>query len=205
MDRDRQFADHDTAPGTEADVLTVAVLVGSTRAGRVGLPVAEWFAALARERPGFAVDFVDLATFDFPAVHPAQPTPQTARFTAHVASADAFVVVTPEYNHGYPASLKQAIDLPYEEWRAKPVGFVSYGGVAQGLRAVEQLRQVFAELHAVTLRDGVSLNIYDGGLGDDGRPPADGAAEQAAGVLLDHLAWWGHTLREGRRTRPYAT
>ena len=71
--------------------------------------------------------------------------------------ADAFVVVTPEYNHGYPAPLKELIDSVNAEWQAKPVAFVSYGGVSGGLRAVEQLRLVFAELHAVTIRDSVSF------------------------------------------------
>ncbi|WP_436790932.1 NADPH-dependent FMN reductase [Yinghuangia sp. YIM S10712] len=184
--------------------LTVAVLIGSTREGRAGLALAEWFADCARERADLAVDTVDLAEFDFPARHPAQLTGAAAEFVARVDAADAFVVVTPEYNHGYPASLKQAIDLPYEEWRAKPVGFLSYGGLAQGLRAVEQLRQVFAELHAVTMRDGVSFNLYDGSLGEDGRPPAGSPAEKAAQVLLDQLTWWAHTLREGRQARPYA-
>ncbi len=74
-----------------------------------------------------------------------------------MAEADAFLVVTPEYNHGYPAALKELIDSVYEPWHAKPVAFVSYGGASGGIRAVEQLRQVFAELHAVTLRDGVQL------------------------------------------------
>ena len=68
--------------------------------------------------------------------------------------------MTPEYNHGYPASLKQAIEIPHAEWKAKPCRFASDGGLAGGLRAVEQLRQVFAELHAVTMRDTVSFQSF---------------------------------------------
>jgi NAD(P)H-dependent FMN reductase len=184
--------------------LTLAVVIGSTREGRAGLALAEWFAGLANGRADLAVDLVDLAAFDLPAAPPTRPTAATAEFVARVAAADAFVLVTPEYNRGYPASLKQAIDLPYEEWRAKPVGFLSYGGLAQGLRAVEQLRQVFGELHATTVRDGVSFNVHDGSLGDDGRPRAGSGAEQAAAKLLDQLTWWALTLREGREARPYA-
>lgn len=89
-----------------------------------------------------ALDVIDLADFDLPAVYPRQPGPAAKAFIKRIGRADAFVVVTPEYNHGYPASVKQAIDLPHAEWQRKPVGFVSYGGLAGGVRAVEQLRQV---------------------------------------------------------------
>ena len=81
----------------------------------------------------------------------------TASLNERVASCDAFIVVTPEYNHGYPAPLKALIDSFGPEWHAKPVAFVSYGGISGGLRAVEQLRLVFAELHAVTIRESVSF------------------------------------------------
>jgi NAD(P)H-dependent FMN reductase len=118
--------------------------------------------------------------------------------------ADAFVVVTPEYNHGYPASLKQAIDLPREQWQAKPVAFVSYGGIGGGLRAVEQLRQVFAELHAYTIRDTVSFHNY-GELFDRSGQLIDPSGPNAgAKVLLDRLTWWASALRSARNARPYA-
>ncbi len=120
------------------------------------------------------------------------------------SSADAFVVVTPEYNPGYPAPLKQAIDLAYTEWQAKPVAFVSYGGLAGGLRAVEQLRQVFAELHAATVRDVVSLHnpwtLFD----DDARTHEPTGAEAAAKTMLDRLTWWAGALRTAGDSAPYA-
>lgn len=113
------------------------------------------------------------------------------------------LVVTPEYNHSFPAVLKNAIDLFREEWRAKPVGFVSYGGQGGGLRAVEQLRLVFAELHAMTVRDSVSFHgaaaVFDGGR------PVDAAISHSAGVnMLEQLEWWGSALRSAREARPYA-
>ena len=114
------------------------------------------------------------------------------------------MVVTPEYNHGYPASLKQAIDLAMQEWKAKPVAFVSYGGISGGLRAVEQLRQVFAELHAVTIRDTVSFAMAHGRFDSDGGLRDPDAAEAAVKVLLDELLWWGDALRAARAARPYA-
>jgi NAD(P)H-dependent FMN reductase len=125
------------------------------------------------------------------------------RFVARIGRADAFVAVTPEYNRSFPASLKQAIDYAYDEWRAKPVGFVSYGCRSDGVYAVEQLRTIFTELHAVTVRDAVSFNLLDGSFAD-GAPPADEeGAGRAAVTMLDQLVWWGRSLRRARREHPY--
>lgn len=121
----------------------------------------------------------------------------------HLAAADAFVVLTPEYNHSFPASLKTLIDWHFHEWRAKPVAFVSYGGLSGGLRAVEQLRQVFAELHAVTVRDTVSFHNAGASFDDQGRHKDPSAPDAAAKVMLDQLAWWGLALREAKSVRPY--
>ncbi|MGA5305426.1 NADPH-dependent FMN reductase [Nucisporomicrobium flavum] len=129
---------------------------------------------------------------------PADP----ATVTEALGLADAFVVVTPEYNHSYPAPLKAIIDGHFSEWRAKPVAFVSYGGLSGGLRAVEHLRPVFAELHAVTVRDTVSFHGARQCFGGDGLP-VDPGSTAAAGRMLDGLAWWGHTLRDARVLRPY--
>ncbi len=124
---------------------------------------------------------------------------------ARLASADAFVVVTPEYNHSYPAALKNLIDWHHKEWHAKPVGFVSYGGLSGGLRAVEHLRGVFAELHAVTVRDTVSFHLAWSAFDDEGRPLDAEGAGGAAKTMLDQLAWWGGALRAARAARPYGS
>lgn len=184
--------------------LGVAVVIGSTRAGRFGPTVARWFVDRARTRSDIALDVIDLADTDLPAVYPDVSTPAVDAFAARIGAANAFVVVTPEYNHGYPASLKQAIDLVMEEWKAKPVAFVSYGGISGGLRAVEQLRQVFAELHAVTIRDTVSFAMAQGRFGPDGTLHDPAGAEAATKVMLDELVWWGDALRQARARRPYA-
>lgn len=184
--------------------LNVAVIVGSTRQGRFGPVVADWFAARAKTRPDMTVDLVDLADVELPRVHPRSQVPEIDAWLARVDRADGFVVVTPEYNHGYPASLKHAIDLAHFEWRAKPVGFVSYGGLAGGLRAVEQLRQVFAELHATTIRDTVSFHMAHGAFDESGQPVEPEGCSTAAEVLLDQLAWWAWALRRARHDRPYA-
>ena len=182
-----------------ADPLDVVVILGSTRQGRFGPVVAQWFMRQTRTRDDMHVRLLDLADADLPSTYPAERNDMVTAFVDHIGGADAFVVVTPEYNYGYPAALKQAIDLPYDEWRAKPVGFVSYGGMAGGLRAVEQLRQVFAELHVVTMRDSVSFHMVGGRFDSDGNPYDPDGCNQAAATMLDQLAWWGNALRMARR------
>jgi NAD(P)H-dependent FMN reductase len=184
--------------------LALAIIVGSTREGRFAPVVARWLTAHAQQRADMDVDVVDLADFDLPAVYPRRPTGAVTAFLERIDRADAFVVVTPEYNHGYPASLKQALDLAHHEWRAKPVGFVSYGGVSGGLRAVEQLRLVLAELHATTVRDTVSFHLAHRAFDEAGQPREPADSDAAAKTLLDQLAWWGFALRGARATHPYA-
>lgn len=180
---------------TEAP-LRAAVIIGSTREGRAGLDVASWFVDRVRERDDLDPSVVDLACFDFPARLPGSATPAMSSFTGEIDRADAFVLVTPEYNRSYPASLKQAIDYAYDEWHAKPVGFVAYGCRSVGLYAVEHLRGVFTELHAVTMRDSVGVDLL-----------SDRAEAKAGSVttMLDQLVWWGRALREARARHPYVS
>ncbi|UGQ10774.1 NAD(P)H-dependent oxidoreductase [Yinghuangia sp. ASG 101] len=188
--------------------LRVAVIVGSTREGRVGARLGAWVTRSVAARGTFAADPIDLVDNAFPARFPQHPTPAMADFAARIADAEAFVVVTPEYNRSFPASLKQAIDYAYDEWHAKPVGFVSYGYRSRGLLAVEHLRQVFGELHTVTMRDTVGVDLTVGLDRQIGRPGdasgSPGELEPAVDVLLDRLAWWGRALRDARAARPYA-
>ncbi|MGQ5634584.1 MULTISPECIES: NADPH-dependent FMN reductase [unclassified Streptomyces] len=191
--------------------LRVAVIVGSVREGRQGRAVADWFLATAAGDTGLDLDVIDLAGTELPLVLPewgGTPSPEAVaalrEVSPRLAAADAFVVVTPEYNHSFPASLKNFIDWHHAEWRAKPVGFVSYGGLGGGLRAVEQLRLVFAELHATTVRDSVSLHGPWSGLGEDGTPRDAAVCAGAAKGMLGQLGWWGRALRAARAERPYA-
>ena len=178
--------------------LKLAVIVGSNREGRFGGTVADWMVTRSRQRDDLTVDVIDLADVDLPMVYPQQPEPGVADYIERIERADAFIVVTPEYNHGYPAGLKQAIDLPRDQWRRKPVAFVSYGGVGGGLRAVEQLRQVFAELHAVTMRDQVSFHMAWELFDESGHVRQPTRYNAAATTMLDHLAWWAAELRTAR-------
>nr|AHA12096.1 NADPH-dependent FMN reductase [Streptomyces sp. CNH287] len=190
--------------------LHVAVLVGSTREGRFSPVVTRWLTGQLARRSDLTTDVVDLAEAALPTVLPAfgQPLAQATEETlapvaARLAAADAFVFVTPEYNHSYPASLKNAIDWHNEQWHAKPIGFVSYGGLSGGLRAVEHLRVVMAELNATTIRNTVSFHNAFGSFGADSSVD-DPAVDAAAEALLDQLTWWAHALRDAREARPYA-
>ncbi|MFG2296208.1 NADPH-dependent FMN reductase [Streptomyces sp. NPDC048603] len=190
--------------------LRIAVILGSTRDGRFGPVVAKWLLEHTAQRADMTVDLVDLVETPLPTVFPAfgqglpdEAMAQIAAVSPRIAEADAFVIVTPEYNHSFPAPLKNAIDWHNEQWHAKPVAFVSYGGVSGGLRAVEQLRVVLAEVHATTIRNTVSFHNYGEKFDADGRM-TDPGADAAAKAMLDQLAWWGHALRDAKSVRPYA-
>lgn len=190
-----------------AGPLRLALVVGSNREGRFAPVVADWFLDRARAREDFTVDVVDLAEVELPTVLSGSPgaavRAELAKVSPRLADADAFVVLTPEYNHSFPAALKNLVDWHFTEWQAKPVGFLSYGGVSGGLRAVEQLRQVFAEMHAVTVRDTVSFANAGRQFDTEGRHRDPAAPEAAVKTMLDQLAWWGAALREAKARRPY--
>jgi NAD(P)H-dependent FMN reductase len=170
------------------------IVIASTRPGRVGLPVAEWFRGRAAEHGGFDVGLVDLAELELPLLDEASH-PRLRRYTkqhthewsALVDAADAFVFVTSEYNHGYPAALKNAIDYLHHEWQYKPVGFVSYGGVAAGTRAVQQLKQVVAAIKLVAVVEAVNIPFVAQFIDSQGVVQANEVMEQAARAMLDEL------------------
>jgi NAD(P)H-dependent FMN reductase len=186
--------------------LRLVVVIASTREGRFAPKVANWFLEEAGTRADLDIDVLDLAEAGLPDRLTGWGTPPpaaVAAVTPRMAAADAFVIVTPEYNHSYPAPVKTLIDWHFTEWQAKPVAFVSYGGMSGGLRAVEHLRGVLAELHAVTVRDTVSFHMAGERFGPDARPVDPAGCAAAAKSLLDQLAWWAHALREARAARPY--
>lgn len=185
--------------------IRIALIYGSTRKGRFCDKVAEWAAEQIRAAGEYTVDVID------PAVVLPQPGQESdghqgsGNLWQRMAAADAFLVVTPEYNHGYPAALKTLIDSVGAEWQAKPVGFVSYGGVSGGLRAVEQLRLVFAELHTVTIRDSVSFAGAWEQFDEAGKLRQPERARKSMATLLDRLHWWAMALRNARAAMPYAS
>jgi NAD(P)H-dependent FMN reductase len=189
---------------------TLTVVIGSTRPGRAGLPIGRWFVERARRHGGFTVEVADLAEIDLPLFdEPHHPRlgqyvhEHTKRWSERIDRADAVVFVTPEYNYGYPASVKNAIDYLHAEWQDKPVGFVSYGGVAAGTRAVQQLKQVVTTLRMVPVFESVNIP-YHAQLISDGELHATEAIDQAADAMLDELARVDEALRTLRAGRAQA-
>ena len=169
------------------------IVIASTRPGRVGLPLGEWFAGRAADHGGFSVEVADLAELNLPLFdEPKHPRlreyehDHTHQWSAMVEPCDAFVFVTPEYNHGYPASLKNAIDYLHREWQWKPVGFVSYGGVSAGTRAVQQLKLVALGVRLVPLFEAVNVPFFQQFI-EDGVVHANDVMERAAQTMLDEL------------------
>lgn len=178
----------------------LVIVVASVRPERFGPVVAEWFSHTAAKRPDFEVTTVDLIDLDLPV--DLSPSKGAQALGAAIGAAHAVVAVTPEYNHGYPASLKVALDSVKYEWRGKPIGFVSYGGVAGGMRATEQLRQVAAELHMVSVRDSVAFARARKSFGAQGFT-SDEVAIDSATRMLDQLHWWARASTLAASVRPY--
>jgi NAD(P)H-dependent FMN reductase len=170
------------------------VVIASTRPGRVGLPVAQWFADAARAHGGFEVEVVDLAEVNLPFFdEPNHPRlgqylhQHTRDWSATVSRADAFVFVTPEYNYGFNAVLKNALDFLHREWAHKAVGFVSYGGIAGGTRAVQMLKQVVTTLKLVPVFASANIPFVARFLDDEDRFQPDEATTAAVPAMLDEM------------------
>jgi NAD(P)H-dependent FMN reductase len=181
------------------------IVIGSTRPRRIGLPVAQWFIERAQEHGGFELNVADLAEIDLPLLdefnHPRfhdYENPHTHAWSARVAAADAFVFVTSEYNHGYPAPLKNAIDYLNQEWRYKPLGFVSYGGVSAGTRAVSQLKQVVTAVGMFPVPMAVHIPFVTQFIDADRGVRANETMDEAAEQMLDELVRVESALRSLR-------
>jgi NAD(P)H-dependent FMN reductase len=176
--------------------VNLKVIIGSTRPVRSGVTVAEWFWRLADKHPDFDTELIDLAAVNLPLLdepehprHGRYAREHTKRWSRIVASGDAFVFVVPEYNHGYNAATKNALDFLYAEWRDKPVGFVSYGGRAGGQRSVGMLIEVITALGMRPAINNVSIPQIQRMLTSSGGVFTPGPDEQDSAVaLLDELA-----------------
>ncbi|HOX25596.1 MAG TPA: NAD(P)H-dependent oxidoreductase [Candidatus Krumholzibacteria bacterium] len=178
-------------------MVKIAIIVGSTRPGRVGPAVARWVHDLARTRQDAEFELVDLADVRLPLLdEPVPPSrgqysqPHTKAWAAKVASFDGYVFVTPEYNHGINGALKNAIDFVYREWNDKAAGFVGYGS-AGGVRAVEQLRLVMAEVQVATVRNQVALSLFTDFENFTVFKPAEPHAKSVHRMLDQVIAWSG--------------
>lgn len=183
--------------------IRLALIYGSARQKRFGDKVMAWAQSSINQHQEFDAEILDPRDFFTVVENDSTNGRDVSLLAKRIEQADAFIIVTPEYNHGYPAHLKMLIDSAYFEWNAKPVAFISYGGLSGGIRAVEQLRQVFAELHAVTIRDSVSFaNVWDQ-FDQQGKLIRSQRAEKAMASMLAQLRWWASTLRTARNNHPY--
>jgi NAD(P)H-dependent FMN reductase len=178
----------------------IAIIPGSTRPGRNGETVSKWIYDIAKKREDVDFELVDIQDFNLPLLD--EPFPpsmgqytkdHTKRWAEKINSFDAFVFVTPEYNHGASGALKNAIDFLFKEWNNKVAGFVSYGS-AGGVRAVEQLRLVMVEVKVATVRAQVQLSLFTDFENFSTFKPAS-FHEVSASTMLDEVIAWGKSLK----------
>lgn len=186
----------------------IKVIIGSTRTNRFGEQPAKWIMDLTKEYPDHTFELIDLKEINLPFMDEPNPPlagdytlPHTKAWAQIVDAADGFIVVTPEYNHGAPAVLKNALDILAKEWFYKPISFVNYGAKAGGARAVEQLRATSIWLRMIPLPDEVSITNYWGQLDGNGKlqPTEDQTAD--AKRLIENSIFWATELKPIREKK----
>ncbi|MBN9526391.1 MAG: NAD(P)H-dependent oxidoreductase [Alphaproteobacteria bacterium] len=181
--------------------LKLQTIICSTRPGRVGPAVAAWFQGFAAAHGKFDVELVDLASFNLPIYdEPEHPTKQsyhhehTKKWAASVKSADAFVFVMPEYNYGPPPALVNALNYVFLEWNYAPAGFVSYGGVSGGLRAVQNVKLLVSTLKMVPMTEGVGIPMVATLLDQDRKFTSNNLIDAGATTMLNEMHRWAEAL-----------
>ncbi len=181
-------------------MIRIAIIIGSTRPGRNGEAVAKWIYEIAQKRTDAEFQLLDLVDFNLPLLDEPIPPSQgkyskehTKKWSATIASFDAFVFVTPEYNHSTSGALKNAIDFLYKEWNNKAAGFVSYGSLS-GARAVEHLRLIMAELQIADVREQVAFSLMTDFENFSVFKPA-GHHEKKVNSMIDQVISWGTAMK----------
>ena len=189
------------ARGSLPTMSKLYIIAVSTRPGRAGFPLAQWITERAKQHAGFDVELVDLKEENLPMFdEPRHPRlrqyehEHTKRWSAKIDAADAFVFVTPEYNHGTPPSFTNALIFLVHEWAHKPVGFVSYGGPAGGTRAVQMVKPMLVALKMVPLMESVMVPVFAHHIDDQGVFRPSELQESHANAMLDALVKWTRTL-----------
>jgi NAD(P)H-dependent FMN reductase len=182
-------------------MLKLSVVIASTRPGRVGLPIGQWFFEQAKSHGKFEVELVDLKEQNLPLLdEPKHPNlgqyehDHTKAWSAVVRASDAFVFVTPEYNYGSPPALLNALDYLFKEWAYKPAGFVSYGGLSGGTRSVQMTKQVLTTLKIMPLPEAVNIAFFTKLMDPNGVFLGSEALVKSAVTLLDELHRWAEAL-----------
>ena len=185
--------------------LNLQIIIASTRPGRVGPSVAQWFHDFALEHGVFRTSLVDLDDFKLPIYdEPKHPRfrdyqhEHTRKWSASVAAADAYVFVTPEYNFSPPPALANALNYVYSEWNYKPAGIVSYGGISAGLRSAQALKLLLTALRVMPLPEGVGIPNFAQFFNADKKFVPNDLVTAGAKVTLDELARWAGPLKQMR-------
>jgi NAD(P)H-dependent FMN reductase len=175
-------------------MINLKIITSTTRPGRKGIAVANWIKDFAISNGKYNVEFMD---------EPNHPTLQqyqhehTKQWSATIHAADAFIIVLGEYNFGFPAPIKNALDYLFNEWKYKPVGFVSYGGISAGLRSTQMLKQVLTAMSMMPLSEGVSISFFTKYINNDKFTPEE-TVLKSADVMLKELEKWSDALKAMR-------
>lgn len=184
------------------------IITSTIREGNTGIRIAEWITKIAENTPDYTVELLDLAEIDLPMMtEPNHPRlkkykfEHTKQWSRTIDAADAFIFVLGEYNYGYPAPIKNAFDYLHNEWKYKPVGFVSYGGISAGLRSTQMMKQVVTTVSMMPLAEQVNISMPSGMINEDGAFAPIEIIEQSAAVMLRELLRWSDALKT-MRTEP---
>lgn len=190
-------------------MISLKIIIASTRPGRKGPAIAAWIFEWCKKNSLFSTEVLDLVEINLPFLDEPKPArlkeytnEHTKSWSREIDNSDAFIIVTPEYNHGYPASLKNAMDFLYWEWNYKPVAFVSYGGVAGGTRAVQQLHQVATSLNMMPLPESVCIPAFTKYIDNKGTFIAEDWLVISAETMLTELMKWAEILTDMRMKQP---
>lgn len=185
---------------------TLKIITSTTREGRKGRIIADWITRLAQESGKFNVELLDLAEINLPFMdEPNHPRLQqyqhehTKRWSESISTADAFIIVLAEYNFGFSAPIKNALDFLFNEWTHKPVAFVSYGGVSGGLRSAQMLKQVVTTLSMMPLVESIGIPLFAKFINDEDQFIPEEVVVKSAQVMLGELAKWSTALRPLRQ------
>ena len=189
-------------------MFSLKIIIASTREGRKGPSVANWVFEEALKHEQFKTELLDLKEINLPFLdephHPNQrkyTKQSTIEWSAIIEPTDAFIVVTPEYNHGFPATLKNALDTVYQEWNNKPIAFVSYGGLSGGIRAVELIKPVILALKMLPIVHSVNIPFFAQQIDETGKFNANEKMQKSLGSLFSELTKWTKVLKEVREAK----
>jgi NAD(P)H-dependent FMN reductase len=181
---------------------SLKIITSTTRPGRKGIAVANWITALAKEKSNYDVELLDLAEINLPLMdEPNHPRLQqyqhehTKRWSARINSADAFIIVLGEYNFGFPAPIKNALDYLFNEWRYKPVAFVSYGGISGGLRSTQMLKQVVTAMSMMPVTESVSIPFFTKQITETNEFIPEQPVTKSAVAMLAELERWSGAMK----------